>query len=148
MTRRPEARVAEGFVLCQAPVDLAPRTSRAWVQAVEPRPPIDSKGACTNTPDRQGKMSVLRGPEPWCNGSTGSPIRRCLFVLGTKLEAWLLGGLSGRRLTHEVRPQGAAHVPSVRRRRTAASQSCELELPTQTGHPDFPEGAAEHRGLQ
>ncbi len=35
---------------------------------------------------------------------------------------------------------------SVRLRRTAASPFCQLELPTQTGHPDFPEAAAEARG--
>ncbi len=35
---------------------------------------------------------------------------------------------------------------SVGRRRTAASPSCQLELPTLTGHPDFPEAAAEARG--
>ena len=35
---------------------------------------------------------------------------------------------------------------SVRQGRTAASPSGELEVSTQTGHPDFPEAAAEARG--
>jgi len=35
---------------------------------------------------------------------------------------------------------------SVRQGRTAASPSCQLEVSTQTGHPDFPEAAAEARG--
>ena len=46
----------------------------------------------------------------------------------------------------EARPQSADHLPfGPRRRQTAASPSGQLELPTLTGHPDFPEAAAEAR---
>ncbi len=57
--------MAEGFVLCQAPVDLAPRTSRAWVQDVEPGPATHGKGAYTKSPHHQGKTSVPQLPVFW-----------------------------------------------------------------------------------